>query len=469
MTDEKMRSGAIGREQLRRLSVLAILCFLAPAFVVAEIFRYQDDAGNWHFTDAPSDRYESSVVPGITTSKASAPPKDLASRLQSAFDPITPIAFATLAVVSIKTDSIEGSGFFCSEEGHILTNMHLVRPSPEENGGNREATTKEQEEKLRTLKVGLKEARAQLQLMKQDLTGYEDLIENARDDETRSRATDAHKRLMQNYGKARGRATAMDRSIRKLKTNLRDEKRHSRFKRGLGTTKTRFGIVLKDGTKLVATLIETSDDQDLALLKLDGYRTPFLKLDPSTPLSQGMRVFAIGNPLGMQAAVSSGVVTQIAPDHFYTDAQILPGSSGGPLIGESGVVIGISVARRVAAGTSRYTAGFGKAIPASLAVREFPQVLGTAVGEDFRLQRPQTNDPYWGTTFGAIGAKDVGHGQDAGLVPDQVGSLGSEPVRLIVPGRDTDHRTNESAQEPTVRSLDFPPEGAGIPPGFSRP
>lgn len=473
MTDEKMRSKAIGRERLRTPSALAMLCFLAPALVAAEIFRYQDDAGNWHFTDAPPKNYESSVVPGIRTSKASAPnsapTEDLASRLQSAFNPITPIAYATLAVVSIKTDGGEGSGFFCSENGHILTNMHLVRPAPAETGKKHEAATKEQSEKLQTLEAGLKKARNQLQLMKQDLTGYEELIENTRDTKTRAGAREEHERLSQRYREGQGKASAMDRRIRSIKTAQRDRERNLAIRRGPRQPKTRFDIVLKDGTELAATLVKISDTQDLALLKLDGYRTPFLRLDPSVSLSEGVRVFAIGNPLGMQAAVSSGVVTQIAPDHLYTDAQILPGSSGGPLIRESGEVIGISVARRVAAGTSKYAAGFGKAIRASLAVREFPQPLATVAGEDFRLLRPQTQDPYWGATFGATGAKDVGPVRDAGHSAGQGGDSGSEPVRLIIPGQDADHRTNEPAEQPTARSLDFPPEGAGIPPGISRP
>jgi S1-C subfamily serine protease len=400
MTDDSAESTGFGRKPGWK-SALAALCCVGPVLLRAEIFRYQDDAGNWHFTDDPPNRYESSVVPGIRTSKASAldspPTEDLASRLQSAFDPITPIGYASLAVVSIKTNASEGLGFFCSEQGHILTTMDLVRHVP---------------------------------------TSHTDSSETA-------------------------------------------------DRRGVNLTKTRFDIVLKDGTELVATLIETSGTLDMALLKLHGYRTPFLRLDPFAPLSRGVRVFALGNPVGMQAAVSSGVVTQIAPDHLYTDAQLPPGSSGGPLIRESGEVIGINVARRVAAGTSKDVAGLAKAIPAALAVREFPQALGRAASEEFRLVRPHTRDPYWGATFGADGARDVGPDQRGKLGSAQVesvgadqvqtpgagrdGTFGSKPVRLIIPGQVGGHRTNEPAEEPVARSLDFPPEGAGLPRVISRP
>ena len=351
--------------------LFATLCSLWSVVLAGEIFRYQDEQGNWHFTDDPPERYESSVVPDILTSttpsRDSGPTDDLAASLQSTYSPITPIAYATLAVVSIRAGSFEGSGFFCSEHGHILTSKHVVQP----------------------------ESKMEL-------------------------------------GATRG------------------------FKK-LGR---RFDVVLKDGTELVATLVKLSDDQDLALLKLNGYRTPFLRLDPPGPLSQGTRVFAIGSPLGMRDTVTSGVVTRIAKDHLLTDAQILPGSSGGPLIRESGEVLGINVSREVAAGTSKYAVGFGKAIPIALAIEAFPTELASSQVQ--AIDRVRTAYP--------------GLDQPGSFGSDQAGSPGSSheqtsasaPVRLIV----SDENRSRDSDPPTEhesRSLDFPPEGGGIPPGISWP
>jgi len=471
MPDHSARPTGFGRKN-PWTSALAALCCAWPALVLAEIFRYQDDAGDWHFTDNPPKRYESSVVPGIATSKppasGSVPTRDLSSRLKTAFDPITPIAYSTLAVVSIRTDSSEGSGFFCSEDGHILTNAHLVRPAPAESTNARETAAKGQEEKLRTLEARLTEARGQLKLMKQDLAGYEELIEEARNERTRSLARTAQQRLRQRYGQKQSRTSTMDRKLRSIRTELRNTRRNLATERSSRLGKTRFDIMLRDGTELSATLVKISDSQDLALLKLEGYRTPFLSLDSSARLSQGERVFAIGNPLGMQSAVSSGVVTQIAPDHLYTDAQILPGSSGGPLIRESGAVVGINVARRVAAGTSRIAAGFGKAIPAALAAREFPQAQGTIATDNFRVVLPQTRDAYWGATLGSDSSRGIGAYTTGTPEAGKDGRFGSEPVRMIVPGQDANHRMKKPVEEPTARSLDFPPEGAGLPPEISR-
>jgi S1-C subfamily serine protease len=247
---------------------------------------------------------------------------------------------------------------------------------------------------------------------------------------------------------------------------------------------TRFDLVLKDGTELVARLLDTSDNQDLALLKVDGYRTPFLRLDPSKALSQGTRVFAIGSPLGMQDTVTSGVLTRVAPEHLLTDAQILPGSSGGPLIRESGEVIGINSARKVAAGASMYAAGFGKAIPIALAVREFPDVTGSAwiesVGrggsgasgrggeEGFGSGPTGGLDPSGVEIFVPDRALNIGLGGTGSFGSRQDGAFRSAPVRLILPDEAGDSGV-EASTEPAARSLDFPPEGGGIPPGISWP
>jgi len=455
--------------------------------LAGEIFRYQDEDGNWYFTDDPPDRYESSVVPDIATSVTHAadtePSEDLAGHLMSLYKPLTPIAYATLAVVSIRSATGEGSGFFCSDEGLILTNKHVVRPGATGALDERKGALDEKEQELQAMEADLKEARRQLRHMKEDLEGYGGLIADARDDETRSWAKEARRHLAQRYQSEQKRISGMERSLRTRKPELREARHKLGFEAGVAATGKRFDIVLKDGTELVADLLEVSDDQDLALLKLDGYRTPFLRLDPSQPLSQGTPVFAIGNPLGMQDAVTSGVITQITPEYLLTDAQLLPGSSGGPLIRENGEVIGINVARKVAAGTSKYAAGFGKVIPISVALQEFPTVsaAGAALPSDAIPIGPPRSEQTG--TFGSHGTESGGGGSDVdggaaypeafgpgqtqGFASGHDGFSASAPVRLIVPGQDSGIEVDAPAQ-PASGSLDFPPEGTVITPGISR-
>jgi S1-C subfamily serine protease len=476
--------------------VLACLCLTWPAVVPGEIYRYQDESGNWHFADEPSNRFESSLVPGIATgtapSRSAKPAEDLAARLESAFNPITPIAYATLAVVSIKTDTGEGSGFFCSREGHILTSRHVIRPAPAEAEKDRGEAFEDREEELRTLEASLREARGELKLMERELQGFDELIESARDRKTRSQAADARERLSLRYRTTRVKVSNMARNVRSIKKELRTARLSPTTGRGLATEKTRFDIVLKDGTEIVASLVDTSDAQDLALLKVEGFATPFLRVDPSLELSQGTRVFAIGSPLGVQDAVTSGVVTQTTPRHLLTDAQILPGSSGGPLILESGEVVGVNAVRKVAAGTSMYAAGFGEAIPIYLAMREFPGAIEAteprAVGwEDTEGPVPGQIGSFGSGQAGRINPRRdavPGATQEQGFAPGQRAASGqgralsvdelreeafvAGAVRLVLPQEDGAPGM-EAFQRPEPRSLDFPPEGNGIPPGISGP
>lgn len=461
--------------QLRWELLLSALCLLWPIVLPAgEIFRYQDQHGNWHFTDDPPDGYDSSVVPDITTSIQSSsdaePPEDLAAHLQSSYDPITPVAYATLAVVSIRTDFGEGSGFFCSDRGHILTNKHVVRPDSNNIVAEQKRALEAREQELQTIEANLKEARGRLQLMERDLEGHQELTGKAPDEKTRSWSQEAQKRLSKRYWTEKGRISSMERSIRSLSAELKKSKREQSYNYSSGPAKKRFDIVLKDGTQLTATLLEASMDQDLALLKLDGYRTPFLRLDPSGSLAQGIRVFAIGNPLGMQAAVTSGVVTQFSEDQVLTDAQVLPGSSGGPLIRESGEVIGINVSRKVEAGTPKYAAGFGKAMPISLAIQAFP-VLSNASAIQTVSPMPTTYpgpDQAGGFTPPQVERSGFVLSEPSGSSPG--GTSDTAPVHLIVPGEGSGPNLDEQPP-PQSRSLDFPPEGTwkGAPPGISRP
>lgn len=492
------------RRHPRRSALLfCLVAALAPVLATGQIFRYQDEQGVWHFTDAPPEGYETSIVPDISLSieraSTTVPIADLAARLEDAYAPDTPISYATLAVVSIKSDAVEGSGFFCSEEGHILTTRHVVRPESDEglDGDGHE----ERQQQLAAVLADLKETRRRLEYMQTDLDHYEKLIAEARDDETRSWAADAKGRLLALYRAERARIAAMEESAEAVQQGVRQSRQEQGFQHGLAGSQQRFEVVLKDGTELVANLVAVSKDQDLALLKLEGYKTPALALDFSRSLSQGMRVFAIGNPLGMHDAVTSGVVTRITPDHLLTDAQILPGSSGGPLIRESGEVIGINVSRKVAAGTPMYAAGLGKAIPILVAMQSFPALLTASRSAPFAppggLPDGWYPDPEPMGTFTAEDAADPGRmgpaagrvdrptgarvqqGFDQGMGPDDpaldrpvgrwgaVGEApsrgigGDPPVRLIL--RDEEGgRGREEAADDGSGSLDFPPEGTSI-------
>jgi len=114
-------------------------------------------------------------------------------------------------------------------------------------------------------------------------------------------------------------------------------------------------------------IVATGGNVDLALLKIEGATGktfPSVPLGRSEELRQGDRVFAIGNPLGLERSVSEGIVSlrnRIIQSrlHVQTTAEINPGNSGGPLFNYRGEVVGVNNLKIVSTGAE----GLGFAIP----------------------------------------------------------------------------------------------------------
>jgi S1-C subfamily serine protease len=138
-----------------------------------------------------------------------------------------------------------------------------------------------------------------------------------------------------------------------------------------------FTVTLIDGTEFNSLHAQFSDRQDLAMFQLPADHCPHLAAAESTRLAQGERLYTIGNPSGLVYSVTSGIFSgdRGSGDQRFlqTDAPINQGNSGGPLVTESGRVVGINT--KVLSGTQ----GIGFAIPIEAVYREFP-ALGSAGG-----------------------------------------------------------------------------------------
>lgn len=141
-------------------------------------------------------------------------------------------------------------------------------------------------------------------------------------------------------------------------------------------------VQLHDGREFSAKVLGEDTNSDLALIKISAKDLPYLPLANSDNLEVGQWVAAIGNPFGLQATFTVGVISakgrnnlELAryEDFIQTDTSINKGNSGGPLIDLNGEVIGINTA--IATNSSAGYLGIGFAIPSNMAKHVIDEIL----------------------------------------------------------------------------------------------
>jgi S1-C subfamily serine protease len=169
-------------------------------------------------------------------------------------------------------------------------------------------------------------------------------------------------------------------------------------------------VTLADRSNYSADLVGVDPDNDLAVLRI---RAPKDKLRPilvgsSRDLQVGQKVFAIGDPFGLDQTLTTGIVSAVGrtiesiTNHpidnvIQTDAAINPGNSGGPLLDSAGRLIGVNTAIYSPSGAY---AGIGFAIPVDTVNRIVPQLIKTGrvaspqigIVSDDRLSRQITRE-----------------------------------------------------------------------------
>jgi S1-C subfamily serine protease len=135
-----------------------------------------------------------------------------------------------------------------------------------------------------------------------------------------------------------------------------------------------------DGSEYQAILIGDDPATDLAVIRVQSSGLPFASLGDSDSLRAGQLVIAIGNPLGFQSSVSSGVVSSLGRTLRSSEGRLIeniiqhtaplnPGNSGGPLVDSRGQIMGINTAIIAMA------QGIGFAVPSNTAQWVISQLL----------------------------------------------------------------------------------------------
>jgi Do/DeqQ family serine protease len=144
---------------------------------------------------------------------------------------------------------------------------------------------------------------------------------------------------------------------------------------------TNVNVILKDGRRFTGKVLGTDPVTDVAVIKIQANNLPTAKLGNSEGLRPGEWAIAIGNPLGLDSTVTTGIISATGrsssavgvPDKrvafIQTDAAINPGNSGGPLLNQRGEVVGMNTA--IIQGTQ----GLGFAIPINTASRIANQLI----------------------------------------------------------------------------------------------
>jgi S1-C subfamily serine protease len=201
-------------------------------------------------------------------------------------------------------------------------------------------------------------------------------------------------------------------------------------------------VTLFDGNDYQAQIVGKDPATDVAVLKINAppdllYPVSF---GNSANLLVGQKVFAIGNPFGLERTLSTGIISSLnrslpakvtsrtIKSVIQIDAAINPGNSGGPLLDSHGQMIGMNTAIATSTGGSE---GVGFAIPINTIRRVVPQLIGAG-----RVLRPESGiGKVYQTDRGLLVLTLVPNGpaQKAGLQGPQIKKIQQGPITIIPP------------------------------------
>ncbi|KPK00403.1 MAG: 2-alkenal reductase [Desulfobacterales bacterium SG8_35] len=147
----------------------------------------------------------------------------------------------------------------------------------------------------------------------------------------------------------------------------------------------RVEVTLGDNSVYKGIMVGAAPDKDIAVLEISAPADELkpIPLGDSETLQVGQKVFAIGNPFGLDHTITSGIVSALDREItavtgrtiqgvIQTDAAINPGNSGGPLLDSAGRLIGVNTAIYSPSGAN---AGIGFAVPVGVVNKVVPEII----------------------------------------------------------------------------------------------
>ncbi len=226
-------------------------------------------------------------------------------------------------------------------------------------------------------------------------------------------------------------------------------------------------VTLFEGDPLPARVIGSDPQNDIAILKIEAPRELLFPVtfSDSRTLKVGQRIYAIGNPFGLERTMTVGIISsldrslrakkgRLMKGIIQVDAALNQGNSGGPLLDSDGAVVGMNTA--IASRTGENT-GVGFAVPANTIRRVLPQLL--QFGE---VRRASLGiDVFWKTANG-LGIAQVipgGPAEQAGLrglsIERKIVRDGNRIIELVVPDRSSSDRLLAIGTTPVANTDDL--------------
>jgi S1-C subfamily serine protease len=334
--EEQQPKGAASMSRLASALALVVLSSALTYYFVGGTSR-QGETGNPPLPIAS----ETDDSPASAPAPLAVPPPKRETDHKTEMLKASPVIYAKNGTVAIETPWGKGSGFFISDTC-IVTNKHVIEPDRQqlaefrhEVENNRKLITLEQEK--------IAEIRRQMAQMKAGPTRQQLAI------------------ILQEKEKELTKVLPMQEE---------SEKRLKSMEKPLSSSDIK--IFLADGSEYAAESSRVSPKRDLALLAIYAARATVLQAAPkNSTLSQGDKVYTIGNPVGLRNTVTAGIFSGYRQREdtkeifLQTDAPTNPGNSGGPLIDERGFVHGVNTM------IIKDTQGIGFAIPIQAVFEEF--------------------------------------------------------------------------------------------------